>query len=157
MRETFDADRLLSSLPHRHIAELGTSVVAPKVRAVGKLSDYNGFSGKERLRTFEVAKWLNKVGAMQHSGLCNLCNKTCDQQHAEDYYTLSTWIDMCRSCHTRLHQRFRHSAQWQRYLDALNLTDGHWARMISSEPFDLALLLRTRGATEPVFENFISR
>jgi hypothetical protein len=136
------------------ITSLPEGTLIPKVRAVGNLSDYNGFTGKERLRTFEVAKWLARIGAMPHSELCSICSQSCDQQHAEDYYDLTTWIDICRGCHQRLHNRFRLSAAWHRWLDAQLLPTGHWANFMSPTPFDLAALLRSRGRSEPSFVDF---
>jgi hypothetical protein len=149
-----DADRLLASLPRCRISAIPNGTPIPPVRAVGVLSDYNGFTGKERLRTFEVAKWLAKIGAMPHSLSCNICSAPTDQQHAEDYYDLSTWIDICRGCHTRLHQRFRFPASWQTWLGARALPEQHWTKHLFTSPTDLAALLRSRGACEPTFQDF---
>ncbi len=150
----FDPQGLLDRLPRRPIARLLPSVPVPRVRSVGTLSDYNGFTGKERLRTFEVAKWLTRMGAMPYSGRCDLCGGNADQQHAEDYYDLTTWIDICRGCHVRLHQRFRHSAAWTKWLDNIGYPPDCWARHIAPSPFNLAAYIRERGSVEPSFAHF---
>ncbi len=150
----FDPDALLAALPRRKIQPLLPETPLPRRRAVADLSDYNGFTGKERLRTFEVAKWLMRLGAMEKPSQCDLCGKDTDQQHAEDYYDLRTWMDVCRSCHGKIHQRFRYPHKWQPFLDSLSVSSIHWVRLVSREPFDLAALLRARGVDEPSYETF---
>src|SRR6185312_1557668 len=105
--DTSEIRSLLARLPRRKIDLLPAGTSVPHLKASGSLSDYNGFTGKERLRKFELAKWLMKQGAMKHSGRCSICGERADQQHAEDYFDLRTWMDICRGCHVSLHGRFR--------------------------------------------------
>jgi hypothetical protein len=151
----FDPDALLDALPRTQIALLPLGTVVPRRRSFGDLSDYNGFTGKERMRTFGVAKWLMEVGAMPRPQTCGICTGPADQSHAENYYDLSTWIDVCRSCHGRLHRRFASPGRWSEHLDRCALAASHWTRLVSPEPFDLAGLLRQRGVVEPTYTSFV--
>lgn len=149
-----DAEVYLRSLPRRTIATIAADVLIPRAKSVGQLSDYNGFTGKERLRTFEVAKWLAAIGAMPHSGQCSICGSAADQQHAEDYFDLTTWMDICRGCHSSLHSRFRTPAAWQRRLDKLEVPQDHWSRRLPEQQPDIAAYHRTRGVIEPTHASF---
>ncbi len=147
----------LAQLPRREIAPLPSHTAKPAIKISGKLADYNGFTREERLRTFEIAKWLLKVGAMQHSGQCSICGSAADQQHAEDYFELETWMDICRGCHGSLHGRFRTPAAWERRLARFSLPADHWAAMLSSRPMDIAAYHRLVGRGEPTPADFIAR
>jgi hypothetical protein len=62
---------------------------------------------------------------------------------------------MCRRCHVdALHKRFANPRKWATLLDEHELPDSHWSRLTSPEPFDLAQLLRDRGACEPTLRDF---
>lgn len=151
----FDPDVLLAALPRRviHTLPLGTKI--PGRRSFGDMSEYNGFSGRERLRTHGVSKWLRSLQAMTHEGDCELCGKQTDQLHAENYFDLTTWLNLCRGCHGSLHKRFSQPHKWQERLDLHSVAEGHWARLISDVPIDLAELLKQRGAKEPGYSDFV--
>lgn len=151
----FDPDRLLSLLPRRTIALLPIDVAPPQKKSVGSLSDYNGFSGKERLRTFQLDKWLVERGALKHEFDCGICSRPANGQHAENYYDLTTWIDLCHSCHGRLHKRFNNERAWTQRLEEAHVPADHWANAVAFGQFDLAGLLRQRGKREPVYTDFI--
>lgn len=156
MTNTFDPDALLDALPRTRIAMLPGGTTVPKRRSFGDLkTTHNGFTGKERMRTFGVAKWLIGIGSMSPPHLCGICSGPASESHAENYYDISTWIDVCRGCHGRLHGRFKSPARWIADLDRRGLPDGHWSRLVSPEPFDLADLMRHRGMVEPTHETFV--
>jgi hypothetical protein len=152
----FDPDALLLALPKRPITILPSATRLPRKRSFGDMSDYNGFTGRERLRTQGLSKWLYVMGAMQHLGSCEICARDTDQLHAEDYYDLTTWLTICRGCHSSLHQRFGRPTKWQERLDTHGVSDRHWSRLVSLTPFDLANLLRQRGRTEPTYSTFVA-
>lgn len=154
---TFDPDRLLAALPMRTIQILPATTKFPSRRSFGDMSEYNGFSGRQRLRTHGVSKWLRSIGAMHHEGLCEVCQKATDQLHAEDYFNLASWMNMCRGCHVALHKRFASPKPWLRKLDEHGVLTEKWPRLLSTEPFDLAKLLRQRGHSEPSYETFIAQ
>ncbi|HUO11162.1 MAG TPA: hypothetical protein VMU37_00245 [Caulobacteraceae bacterium] len=152
----FGPDRLLAALPRREVGLLPAGTVVPRRRAFGDGMAYNGFTGKERYRTEGVAKWLADLGAMLRPQACDICRSPADHWHAENYYDLSSWIDLCRRCHVNLlHQRFVRPKAWAVHLDRHSVASDHWSRWVSTQEFDLAGLLRQRGASEPVYETFV--
>lgn len=121
------------------------------------MSDYNGFTGRERLRTFGLQKWLVKMGALTPLLHCQICDQPCDQEHAEDYFNLERWIELCRGCHGKLHKRFSNPLVWQRHLDEREVPASSWAHALSARPFDLASYIKSRGAGEPSYATFVER
>ena len=154
----FDPDALLAALPHRSVRPFGPEVTirstrrpTPEGSALFDKGAYNGFSDRERYRTADLSNWLAKVGCTERPSVCSICSAPADDEHAEDYYDLTSWIGLCRRCHrASLHGRFARSARWSALLDECQLPEGHWTRLVSSEPFDLAALLRSRGQREPI-------
>lgn len=153
---SFDPDGLLALLPRRVIIPLPSDTPVPRPRAVSDMSAYNGFTGKERLRPFEIWKWLVRLNAVQQGDCCNICGRYSRGQHAEDYYTLVTWMDICDSCHQRLHKRFSDDRLWLARLDEAHVPATHWSRAVSREPFDLAGLLRGRGGKEAAYSDHVT-
>lgn len=166
MAFSFDPDALLVALPRREVRSFGPDVV---VRAVDRRSvpdgsalfekgSYNGFSDRERYRTADLSNWLAKVGSTERPLTCDICRAPADDEHAENYYDLTTWIGLCRRCHrSALHGRFARPERWLTLLDECQLPDHHWARLVSSEPFDLAALLRSRGWREPTKADYAAK
>ncbi|MFO1255013.1 MAG: hypothetical protein U1E37_05015 [Sphingomonadaceae bacterium] len=158
----FDPDALLAALPRRSIRQFGPDVMVrfskrsePTGSALLLKGSYNGFSDRERYRTADLSNWLVKMGCTKRAAVCSICGSPAEDEHAEDYYDLTTWIGLCRRCHrTILHGRFVRPERWLSLLDEQGLPDGHWARLVASEPFDLAALLRSRGVREPIKIDF---
>lgn len=159
MTFSFDPDALLAALPRREVRAFGPEIAfraterrtAPVGSAVFEPGAYNGFTDRERYRTADLSNWLAKVGSTQRPSDCDLCRAPADDEHAENYYDLTSWIGLCRRCHrSALHGRFERPAKWFTLLDASEVPEGHWARLVSLEPFDLAGLLRDRGWQEPI-------
>ena len=159
MTFAFDPDALLASLPRREVRSFGPEVafrstgrrIAPEGSALHEKGAYNGFTGRERYRTADLSNWLARIGCTKRPATCDICRAPADDEHAEDYYDLTSWIGPCRRCHrSALHGRFVRPAKWFDLLDASEVPEGHWARLVSQEPFDLAGLLRQRGHEEPI-------
>lgn len=160
---SFDPDALLAALPHRTIRQLEPLVVrrsstrrsVPQTSALLDAGSYNGFSDRERSRTASLSNWLVKTGCTERPSLCEICGGQGDDEHAENYYDLTSWIGLCRRCHrSTLHGRFVRPAHWAALLDKHELPASHWSRLVSSEPFDLAALLRSRGKMEPAKDDY---
>lgn len=156
---SFDPDALLAALPRREVRPFGPEVVfrstgrrvAPQGSALFEDGAYNGFTDRERYRTADLSIWLAKIGSTERPTTCDICSAPADDEHAENYYDLSSWIGMCRRCHrSALHGRFKRPGKWFDLLDQNEVPDDHWARLVSLEPFDLAGLLRDRGWEEPI-------
>jgi hypothetical protein len=157
----FDPDALLAALPRREIKPfIGVRVRRSTIQretdsSLGKNGEYNGFSGRERDRTAGVSKKLIAAGATIRHADCDICGAVADHEHAEDYYDLTRWIGMCVPCHVHtLHKRFGQPRKWAALLDQHELPNDHWSRLVSAQPFDLAQLLRDRGAREPTLFDF---
>lgn len=155
---SFDAEALLESLPRRFISFLKLPAGRiPKLKPVSVTTEYNGFSRLERGRTSALAAWLAKNGCIAAPTLCDVCGTLACAHHAEDYFALATWIDVCPGCHMRLHKRYEQRDAWLKSLDRFEVVDRHWARLVSPERFDLAGFLRGRGSQEPTIEQFLDR
>jgi len=155
---TFDPDALLAALPKRVITYPQRELdAAPRLKAVSVSTEYNGFTAQERSRTSAVAAWLELDGWIAGPEVCGVRGNPAALPHAEDYYALESWIDICRGCHARLHMRFRWPDAWPRSLDLFEVAGGHWARLVSPRRFDLAGLLRGRGVCEPTLDMFLGR
>lgn len=160
----FDADALLAALPKRIIRPLGVEAAINSVRrppvpqssSVLLKGSYNGFSDRERNRTATLSNWLAKMGCTERPGTCDICQASADDEHAEDYYDLTSWIGLCRRCHrSALHGRFARPERWTALLDEHHVAEGHWSRLVSSTPFDMAALQRARGFHEPIKADYV--
>ncbi|MCK0098606.1 hypothetical protein MWU38_04375 [Qipengyuania sp. S6317L1] len=159
MAFSFDPDALLAALPRREVRPFPSDVsfrstgrrAVPGGSVLNQDGSYNGFTHRERYRIADLSSWLAKVGSTERPTTCDICKAPADDEHAEDYYDLTKWIGMCRRCHrSALHGRFKRQANWFSLLDEYEVADGHWARLVSLEPFDMATLLRARGSCEPI-------
>lgn len=129
--------------------------MAPDGPALLLIGSYNGFSHRERYRTADLSKWLAKVGCTERLVTCDICSASADDEHAENYYDLASWIGLCRRCHrSALHGRFARPERWLALLDQHQLPEGHWSRLVSRAPFNLAALQRSRGRREPTKADF---
>jgi hypothetical protein len=158
----FDPDALLAALPMRQINLVSftparTSRIPSVTKsALGNVGEYNGFSHLERSRTARLSNRLVQLGATARPTECDICGCPAADEHAENYYDISRWVGLCKRCHRNaLHNRFKSPDKWTELLDRCGLPDTHWARLVASEPFDLAGLLRTRGIREPQIVDFL--
>jgi len=138
---SFDADALLSALPRRVITPPPASARPPRPKGSVVGSVYNGFTPRERNRTHALSKWFQGQNCMSTPETCSICRAPAKQMHAEDYFDLTGWVDICDGCHQSLHKRFNQPAAWQRRLDRCAVAASHWARLVSPTHFDLASLL----------------
>lgn len=161
--QRFDPDALLAALPSREVRAFGPDVVirAAKRPAIAKESAlfdrgaYNGFTDRERYRTANLSNWLAKIGSTLRPTTCDICRAPARDEHAENYYDLTSWIGLCPRCHrTALHGRFARPDRWLALLDKCQLPDHHWSRLVSNTPYDLAALLRSRGWQEPMKSDY---
>lgn len=158
MSAGFDPDALLAALPRREILPVPSTIMLrssppreiPVISGLGQKGEYNGFTKGERDRTAAISNWLVGLGLTVRMSLCDICGVQAGDEHAEDYYDLTSWIGLCRSCHRDLlHKRFGKPERWERLLDQHEVGPGHWTRLVAPQPFDLAALLRARGKREP--------
>lgn len=115
---------------------------------------YNGFTGEERIRGWQVSHWLQDTDQLlnlsKQSCQCSICGKLENiSYHNENYYEPWTAKLVCKSCHFYLHARFRNPNG----LEILRTRAGHnepenWVLGISKSKIDLALKLRKQYGKE---------
>lgn len=138
--------------------------------------DYNGFSGIERIRGWQIVRWLQLAGMRPHAKDCQclLTGETSDisgsgkypdpiVDHSENYY--SPWENqytLKRSAHFKLHNRFKYPEEWRTYRDRnVNVFDKDkqkWLFKLSTEEIDYADILRDRYGqnTDNMMERFLA-
>jgi len=101
---------------------------------------YNGFTGAERLRKYQVYKQRQAQGLGPFPvGPCQLCADptAAVEPHSEDYATPYQWEPpaeymICRSCHGWVHQRFAKPDAWGQFL--AHVARGGYAREFAQAP-----------------------
>jgi hypothetical protein len=101
---------------------------------------YNGFTGEQRVRNWQVERWGLDRGLISKPTRCSICANRSDVAfHSEDYSQPWTPIPVCKQCHSAIHLRFRCPAPWDS-LKARHHRHGvtQWFDFLSSTPIDLA-------------------
>ena len=90
---------------------------------------YNGFTGRERVLGWQKLRVAQRLGLAQREPMCSVCwTAEATQNHTELYARPIISMDVCRSCHFRIHRRFVDPGQWR----ALLRQRGHEANWASS-------------------------
>lgn len=87
------------------------------------MSPYNGFSGSERLAKLrEMHRKFPNRSHPYYRGPCDMCGDSDSpvMPHSEDYSKPYRWYrpwmySLCRTCHYRLHIRFKNPSAWEAY------------------------------------------
>lgn len=148
MSPSFDVERLLAALPVRPVVatEKLLDGYDPPHWRYPLLGPYNGFTGQQRVRTWELATWLRRRGLFSLGARCDLCGQTERLGgHSENYADIQRTLTLCGGCHLSLHLRFRHPERWLKTLGRLPLVP-EWARALSHDPIDLPRWLEATGA-----------
>lgn len=146
---------MLAALPSFTIEPFPVGTPTPKVRSVTPLIDYNGFTGHERSRTWEVVKWLMAGERMPRPATCDLCNSSADQYHAENYFDFATYVSVCRSCHGKVHNRLRNFATFEVRRAEWSKPNTHWVHFLTDQQLPIADWCKAAGVSEPSFTNFV--
>jgi hypothetical protein len=95
---------------------------------------YNRSLGAERVRGWQVQMFLIRNGWLSSPAVCSITGATASlTYHSEDYGRPWEPISVSRGAHVRIHQRFRHPANWRRFLEKA-ASPGCWAFDLSCEP-----------------------
>lgn len=80
---------------------------------------YRQFSGEDRVRGWQIVKVAEKLGLIPEARQCTICAATSGriERHNEDYSRPLLAKPICRSCHQKLHLRFRYPDQWRRHVE----------------------------------------
>lgn len=87
------------------------------------VQSYNGFSGSERLAKLrEMHRKFPNRSHPYYRGPCDMCGDSDSpvMPHSEDYSRPYRWerpwmYAVCRTCHYRLHIRFKNPSAWEAY------------------------------------------
>ena len=113
-----------------------------------ELSDYNGFTGQERINGWRLVKFLisQKIVANPVGKPCEICGTTMETNyHNENYYQPWKPYILCKQCHFALHNRLKGKwSEWQDLINKHSKTDDEWFMKLSSEKIDMAKDLREK-------------
>lgn len=154
MNKSFDAERLLAALPFRPIdaAENLLAGYEPPVWRYPPLGPYNGFTGEQRVRAWQLGTWLRRRGLLSVAPRCDLCDRSSRlSRHSENYADVQRAITVCGGCHLALHRRFREPEAWRHKLSTLPSIPA-WAIALSPTPIDLPAWLFSMGAPIDPFQ-----
>ena len=154
MSQHFDAGRLLSALPYCPISARGNLLdgYEPPVWRYPALGAYNGFSGQQRVKTWQLGTWLRRRGLLTVAPACELCGRSSRLGlHSENYADVERSVTICSGCHLALHRRFRQPSLWGETLGRCPRAP-EWALALSPIQFDLSQWLASVGAPTDPFE-----
>lgn len=83
-----------------------------------RLKVYNGFTHEERVRKWQALNLAIKMGLEKDAcgEKCSICGTTGQvagvAYHSEDYKSMHGHYPLCRSCHVRIHNRFKNPESW---------------------------------------------
>lgn len=117
-----------------------------------ELSDYNGFTGQERINGWRLVKFLivQKIVPNPVGKPCEICSTTHETNyHNENYYEPWKPYILCKTCHFALHNRLK--GKWNEWQDLINRhlkTGDEWFMKLPSEKIDMAKDLREKHGEE---------
>jgi hypothetical protein len=80
-------------------------------------TSYNGATGVERISGWQKLHIACKHGWIDWHQECSICGRTSSlHYHAENYFRPLVVEAVCRSCHFRIHRRWREPDVWLRFL-----------------------------------------
>ena len=156
MSEFARIERLLGALPRLQIGTYPAGTKIPKQRKVSALLDYNGFDGFARNRIWEVCKWLMAGGVMPAPAECDICGGEGTQYHAENYFDLTTYVPICKSCHSKVHNRLKNFRTWETRRAEFAKSEDHWINRLEPEQLPVAEWCSANNQTEPTFADFVA-
>jgi hypothetical protein len=117
-----------------------------------ELSDYNGFTGQERINGWRLVKFLiaQKIVENPVGKPCEICGTIHETNyHNENYYQPWKPYILCKQCHFALHNRLKGKwNEWQELINKHSKTQDEWFMNLSSEKIDMAGKLREKHGNE---------
>lgn len=87
---------------------------------------YNGASGEERIRAWQLVRVACNKGLMPQPKMCSVCGVQGNvQYHNENYFRPLNARPICNPCHRTLHRRFRFAPTWRGHVNKHGYT-GAW-------------------------------
>jgi hypothetical protein len=106
---------------------------------------YNGWSPVQRNGTNAAIRAAIARGDLTVPDKCSVCQRVPNrplQWHSERYDVLDAY-PICRSCHIRVHARFRHPDSWRAFIKSLD--PAGWVQSLTVDP---------RSLTHPFAETY---
>jgi hypothetical protein len=139
-------DALLEAMPYR------PPLTPTRLREIkfvtwnGKPSPtYNGFTSDERLRGWQMVKWLSAQNILMSPDRCDICGSQDRlQRHSENYYNPFRAAVVCGNCHRLIHFRFWRWNQWRKWCHANDPAGIKWFSMLETKQPNIATHLFTK-------------
>lgn len=96
---------------------------------------YNGFGPKERSGTLATIRAAIAEGSISPPSSCSVCLRSPASLlgwHSEDYRRPLDAFPVCKSCHIRIHARFRHPERWRAFISGLD--PAGWFQRLTVDP-----------------------
>ena len=103
---------------------------------------YNGATGPERVYVWQQNRVGQMLGLMPKVDTCSACaSRPAEQNHGEIYFRPFALHPICRSCHARVHRRYRSPHTWRQYLEEA-VPAGSWLHVLPMQPISREDALR---------------
>jgi hypothetical protein len=136
----YDPVKLLAALPVRQLRPSKKAVeLPPNLHPLSR--SYNGFSGAERRRGWQLNLYLKQMGSLPWPKLCDICSAPGAKYHSENYFASPNSPAVCRSCHYILHTRWRNPESFMLLVGAHG-NGTKWFEFLGTRAIDLAGYLR---------------
>lgn len=112
--------------------------LAPKRWGSSRLVTYNGFDHDQRVRKWQALDLAIRMGLENPAEKfpCSVCNappSPAIAYHSEDYGTMVGHYPVCKSCHTRLHNRLRSPASWHAFVARVGSDGERWFEQLPTQ------------------------
>ena len=85
---------------------------------------YNGATGEERIVGWQKVAVARSLRLITRTGACTVCGAPAGgMRHSEIYARPLTAQPICRSCHFKVHRRFKDPERWIAFIEAVPAAD----------------------------------
>ena len=137
-------DRFINALPQHQLSEPRRApTFFPEWRWPLSKS-VHGVSPSERVRGWQVSRWLQAAGSLPYPRRCDVCGSTDHVAlHSASYYHIGRAPGLCHVCHRAIHRRDSAPEAWQQISERFAVTGLEWFTIIPPPETDIAAHLRT--------------
>lgn len=85
---------------------------------------YNGATGEERIAGWQKVAVARSLGLIARTSKCTVCGAPAGgMRHSEIYARPLMAQPICRSCHLKVHRRFKDPERWLAFIDTVPASD----------------------------------
>lgn len=111
---------------------------------------YNGATGEERIAGWRKVAVARNLGLLPRAGKCEVCCvNEANGSHSEIYHRCMTTKPICRSCHFKVHRRFKDPDRWLAFIVTVPAAD--WAYAVLTRELSRSEMLEVAQERD-VFE-----